>query len=309
MWKQGFMKKWFRSGYSTNKLGSFLSREDPKSTKFPILEGHPIAQEHAEGAVESHKTLKEKTRVLMKEFKIYRWNPDQPNKPYLQSYFLDLTTCGPMVLDALQTIKSEEDSSLTYRRSCREGICGSCAMNIDGTNTVACLRPIDADTTKPTTITPLPHMFVIKDLVVDLTNFYQQYRSIEPRLKTRKVPENGREFKQSPADRKKLDGLYECILCACCSTSCPSYWWNPEEFLGPAALLQAYRWIADSRDDYTEERLQALTEDETKLYRCRTIKNCTATCPKSLNPASAISKMKTMHLFSQPVDKVETIKY
>ncbi|CAL8163972.1 unnamed protein product [Prunus armeniaca] len=203
-----------------------------------------------------------------------------------------------MVLDALQKIKAEDDSSLSYRRSCREGICGSCSMNIDGTNTVACLRPIDADTSKPTTITPLPHMFVIKDLVVDLTNFYQQYKLIEPWLKTTKPPKDGREYRQSPSDRKKLDGLYECILCACCTTSCPSYWWNPEEFLGPAALLHAYRWIADSRDEFTEPRLQALTDDHTRLYRCRTIKNCTATCPKSLNPADAINKMKTRHLVS-----------
>ncbi|KAL2246594.1 UNVERIFIED_CONTAM: Succinate dehydrogenase ubiquinone iron-sulfur subunit 3, mitochondrial [Sesamum indicum] len=209
------------------------------------------------------------------------------------------------VLDALQKIKGEDDSSLSYRRSCREGICGSCAMNIDGTNTVACLKPIDADTSRATVITPLPHMYVIKDLVVDLTNFYQQYKSIEPWLKTKKPPPDGREYRQSIAERKRLDGLYECILCACCSTSCPSYWWNPEEFYGPAALLHAYRWISDSRDDYTEERLQALTEDKTRLYRCRTIKNCTATCPKSLNPANAINKMKTRHLLSQPVEETE----
>ncbi|KAK9904427.1 hypothetical protein M0R45_000725 [Rubus argutus] len=160
---------------------------------------------------------------------------------------LNLNNCGPMVLDALQKIKAEDDSTLSYRRSCREGICGSCAMNIDGTNTVACLRPIDADTSTATTITPLPHMFVIRDLVVDLTNFYHQYKLIEPWLKATKPSEDGREYRQSPADRKKLDGMYECILCACCTTSCPSYWWNPEEFLGPATLLHAYRWIVDSR--------------------------------------------------------------
>ncbi|CAB4283709.1 unnamed protein product [Prunus armeniaca] len=214
-----------------------------------------------------------------------------------------------MVLDALQKIKAEDDSSLSYRRSCREGICGSCSMNIDGTNTVACLRPIDADTSKPTTITPLPHMFVIKDLVVDLTNFYQQYKLIEPWLKTKKPPKDGREYRQSPSDRKKLDGLYECIVCACCTASCPAYWWNPEEYPGPAALLHAYRWIADSRDEFTEQRLQALTEDNMRLYRCRTIKNCTANCPKSLNPADAISKMKTRHLLSQPVERVEDQGY
>ncbi|CAL9001459.1 unnamed protein product [Prunus brigantina] len=261
-------KSWIRHGF--NRVARIVGRAaDPKKENFSVLEGHPVAQQHAEVALETHDT----------------------------------------VLDALQKIKAEDDSSLSYRRSCREGICGSCSMNIDGTNTVACLRPIDADTSEPTTITPLPHMFVIKDLVVDLTNFYQQYKLIEPWLKTTKPPKDGREYRQSPSDRKKLDGLYECILCACCTTSCPSYWWNPEEFLGPAALLHAYRWIADSRDEFTEQRLQALTEDNTRLYRCRTIKNCTANCPKSLNPADAISKMKTRHLLSQTVERVEEQGY
>ncbi|KAF7130480.1 hypothetical protein RHSIM_Rhsim10G0160100 [Rhododendron simsii] len=264
---------------------------------------------------EQRESIREKIQALQKELKVYRWSPDEPNrKPYLQSYFIDLSTCGPMVLDALQKIKAEEDSSLAYRRSCREGICGSCAMNIDGTNTVACLKPIDPHTSKPTTITPLPHMFVIKDLVVDLTNFYHQYklqpeitgmslhRLTEPWLKTRKPPPDGREHRQTPEERKKLDGLYECILCACCTTSCPSYWWNPEEFFGPAALLQAYRWISDSRDDFSDARLQALTEDKQRLYRCRTIKNCTATCPKSLDPAAAIHKVKARRLLSLPIE-------
>ncbi|VVA37053.1 PREDICTED: succinate dehydrogenase [Prunus dulcis] len=301
-------KSWIRHGF--NGVARIVGRAaDPKKENFPVLEGHPVAQQHAEVALETHDTVKKKEQLL-KEFKIYRWSPDHPNnKPYLHSYFVDLSNCGPMVLDALQKIKAEDDSSLSYRRSCREGICGSCSMNIDGTNTVACLRPIDADTSKPTTITPLPHMFVIKDLVVDLTNFYQQYKLIEPWLKTTKPPKDGREYRQSTSDRKKLDGLYECILCACCTTSCPSYWWNPEEFLGPAALLHAYRWIADSRDEFTEPRLQALTDDHTRLYRCRTIKNCTATCPKSLNPADAINKMKTRHLLSQPIERVEDQGY
>ncbi|XP_021752241.1 succinate dehydrogenase [ubiquinone] iron-sulfur subunit 3, mitochondrial-like [Chenopodium quinoa] len=270
-----------------------------KRDDFPTLEGHPAAQTHAEEAATSRRRVKQhatpttQAQPLPKEFQIYRWNPDLPNqKPFLQSFFVDLSTCGPMVLDALQKVKAEDDSSLSYRRSCREGICGSCSMNIDGLNTVACLKPIDSDITKPTTITPLPHMFVIKDLVVDLTNFYNQYKSIEPWLKTKKGPEDGREHRQSPKDRKKLDGLYECILCACCTTSCPAYWWNPEKYLGPAALINAYRWISDSRDDYTKERLQAITDDDMKLYSCRVIKNCTAACPKSLDPASAINKMK-----------------
>ncbi|KAL6502595.1 Succinate dehydrogenase [ubiquinone] iron-sulfur subunit 3, mitochondrial [Orobanche hederae] len=300
-------KNWFKKG--TKKVVDFVSKTDTKNGQFPTRKEHPAAQHHAEQVLQSHGTLRENIKaksMKKKEFKIYRWSPDNPHqKPFLQSYFVDLPNCGPMVLDALQKIKGEEDSSLSYRRSCREGICGSCAMNIDGTNTVACLKPIDTDTSRATMITPLPHMYVIKDLVVDLTNFYQQYKMIEPWLKTKRPSHDGREYRQSIAERKRLDGLYECILCACCSTSCPSYWWNPEEFLGPAALLHAYRWICDSRDDYTEERMQALTEDKTRLYLCRTIKNCTACCPKSLNPANAINKMKTRHLLSQPVEEME----
>ncbi|KAK9051197.1 hypothetical protein SSX86_027823 [Deinandra increscens subsp. villosa] len=284
-------RRWLSEGYK-KVVGGLVN---PKHKRFGVLEEHPVGQDHAQAAVEAQQNLQHNIKALKKEFKIYRWNPDLPSrKPVLKSYFLDLTTCGPMVLDALQKIKSEDDSSLSYRRSCREGICGSCAMNIDGTNTVACLKPIDTDTSKATYITPLPHMFVIKDLVVDLTNFYQQYKSIEPWLKTKKAAPDGKEYRQTPSERKKLDGLYECILCACCSTSCPSYWWNPEEFDGPAALLHAQRWISDSRDDYTEERLQTLTENDKRLYRCRTIKNCTATCPKSLNPARAIRQMEAM---------------
>ncbi|KAJ0975073.1 hypothetical protein J5N97_017038 [Dioscorea zingiberensis] len=280
--------------------------------EFPILDEHPIAKEKAQGIMKYYEKVSEWMKEKkgsgkepninvnkVKEFKIFRWNPDKPLKPFLQSYHVDLTSCGPMVLDVLQMIKAEKDSTLAFRRSCREGICGSCSMNIDGDNTVACLKPIEANTSKATMITPLPHMFVIKDLVVDLTSFYQQYKSVEPWLKTRKKPENGREYFQSPKDRKKLDGLYECILCACCSTACPAYWWNGEEFLGPAALLHAYRWIQDSRDDFEKERLQALTEDEKKLYRCRTIKNCTATCPKSLDPARAINAMRIRHQLGQ----------
>lgn len=196
-----------------------------------------------------------------------------------------------MLLDALLKIKNEQDPSLTFRRSCREGICGSCAMNIDGGNGLACLDFItqDSSTTK---IYPLPHMHVAKDLVPDMNNFYEQYRSIEPWLQTKSSedkPED-EEHLQSIDDRKKLDGMYECILCACCSTSCPSYWWNSERYLGPAVLMQAYRWIADSRDEFTSERLKRL-DDEFKLYRCHQIMNCTRVCPKGLNPARAIAKM------------------
>ncbi|URE00378.1 hypothetical protein MUK42_19429 [Musa troglodytarum] len=262
---------WFKHG-GASKAASFVGgvEESPLQVvdkNFPTLRGHPKAREHAELAAQ----LPEKTTT---EFRIYRWNPNEPRrKPFLQSFFVDLRTCGPMVLDALQKIKAEQDPSLSYRRSCREGICGSCSMNIDGNNTVACLKPVDADTSTATMITPLPHMFVIKDLVVDLTNFYRQHKLIEPWLKTKKPLEKGREYLQSPGERKKLDGLYECILCACCSTACPAYWWNQEAFLGPAALLHAYRWVSNSRDEYTKERIQGLTEDEDKLYRCRTIKH------------------------------------
>jgi len=199
-----------------------------------------------------------------------------------------------MVLDALIKIKNEEDPTLTFRRSCREGICGSCAMNINGTNTLACLCKIDDNLGKTTKIYPLPHMFVIKDLVPDMSNFYAQYRSIEPFLKRKDAVKFGeQQFFQSPDDRAKLDGLYECILCACCSTSCPSYWWNSDKYLGPAVLLQAYRWIIDSRDEFTKERLEKF-EDDYSLYRCHTIMNCATVCPKGLNPGLAIAEIKKL---------------
>jgi succinate dehydrogenase / fumarate reductase iron-sulfur subunit len=226
-----------------------------------------------------------------KTFHVYRWNPDAGENPRMDSYEVDLDTCGPMVLDALIKIKNEIDPGLTFRRSCREGICGSCAMNIDGTNTLACTKAIQ-DMPEDVKVYPLPHMPVIKDLVPDLTHFYAQYASIKPWIQTQTSPPT-RERLQSKEDRAKLDGLYECILCACCSTSCPSYWWNGDRYLGPAILLQAYRWIVDSRDESTGERLEAL-EDPFRLYRCHTIMNCTKTCPKSLNPAKAIAEIKKM---------------
>ncbi|KAJ3102140.1 succinate dehydrogenase complex, subunit B [Phlyctochytrium planicorne] len=228
---------------------------------------------------------------LIKTFKIYRWNPDKPaEKPTLQSYQVDLNQCGPMVLDALLKIKNEIDPTLTFRRSCREGICGSCSMNINGGNTLACLSRIDRDASKDTKIYPLPHSYIVKDLVPDLTHFYKQYKSIEPYLK-QKTPAPEKENLQTIADRKKLDGLYECILCACCSTSCPSYWWNSDVYLGPAVLMQAYRWMIDSRDQFGPERRAAL-QDAFSVYRCHTIMNCTRTCPKGLNPGLAIAEIK-----------------
>ncbi|KAL1922818.1 uncharacterized protein VTP21DRAFT_9194 [Calcarisporiella thermophila] len=225
-----------------------------------------------------------------KTFQIYRWDPDKPTeKPRMQTYTVDLNQCGPMVLDALIKIKNEDDPTLTFRRSCREGICGSCAMNINGTNTLACICKIERSA-KPVKIYPLPRMYVVKDLVPDLTHFYKQYKSIEPYLKQRSAPPE-KENLQSIADRKKLDGLYECILCACCSTSCPSYWWNSDEYLGPAVLMQAYRWMADSRDEFGPERREKLNNNMS-VYRCHTIMNCAKTCPKGLNPGRAIAQMK-----------------
>lgn len=232
--------------------------------------------------------------------KIYRWNCESnwqtqstdartTKKPYISVYPIKKTECGPMVLDALILIKDKQDSSLSFRRSCREGICGSCAMNIDGTNTLACLKPIDwnKNTIK---VYPLPHMFVIKDLVIDMTNFYAQYKSIQPWLISHA---GAAPSVQSKEDRQKLDGLYECILCACCSTSCPSYWWNSDKYLGPAILLQAYRWMIDSREssEAKQSRVSSLG-GPSRLYRCHTIMNCTNTCPKNLNPGLAIAEVK-----------------
>jgi len=227
----------------------------------------------------------------IREFRVYRYDPDGGENPRTDTYFVDLDDCAPMVLDGLIWIKNKVDPSLAFRRSCREGVCGSCAMNIDGTNTLACTKAMD-DIKDTVGVYPLPHLSVVKDLVPDLTNFYAQLRSIEPWLKTESAtPE--KEWRQSHSDREKIDGLYECILCACCSTSCPSYWWNGERYLGPAVLLQAYRWLIDTRDEATGDRLDNL-EDPFRLYRCHTILNCAQACPKGLNPAKAIAEVKKM---------------
>ena len=228
----------------------------------------------------------------LKTFKIYRYDPDTGANPRFDIYTLDLDKTGPMVLDALIRIKNEVDATLTFRRSCREGICGSCSMNMGGRNGLACTTAIE-DIKGDVQITPLPHMEVVKDLVPDLTHAYAQYASLQPWLKTVTPPPSGKERLQSPEDRAKLDGLYECILCFCCSTGCPSYWWNSDRFLGPAVLLQAYRWLADSRDEATGERLDQL-EDPFRLYRCHTIMNCANVCPKGLNPAKAIAETKKL---------------
>ena len=227
-----------------------------------------------------------------KTLKVYRWDPDTGENPRVDSYEVDLDKCGQMVLDALIHVKNEIDSTLTFRRSCREGICGSCAMNIDGVNTLACTRVI-SDIKRDIRIYPLPHTRVVKDLVPDLSQFYGQYAAIKPWMQTTSPAPNETERLQSKHDREKLDGLYECILCACCSTSCPSYWWNSDRYLGPAILLQAYRWIIDSRDENTDARLDEL-KDPFSLYRCHTIMNCTNACPKGLNPARAIAETKKL---------------
>lgn len=227
-----------------------------------------------------------------KNFIIYRYDPDTGENPRTDTFTVDLDNCGPMILDALIKIKSENDSSLAMRRSCREGICGSCSMNIDGKNGLACTTAI-ADIEGDVTVYPLPHQPVVKDLVSDLTNFYAQYASVKPWMQTEAPVSPDRERLQSKEDREKLDGLYECILCACCSTSCPSYWWNSDRYLGPAALLNSYRWINDSRDEATGERLDEL-DDPFKLYRCHTIMSCTDACPKGLNPAKSIAEIKKL---------------
>lgn len=216
----------------------------------------------------------------MSLFKIYR---NLKGKTRIDDFDINTTECGPMVLDGLMHIKNKLDKTLGFRRSCREGICGSCAMNINGKNTLACLTPIESKMT----IYPLPHMPIIKDLIPDMTNFYKQYADIKPWL----VSSNDNIIKQSPENRKKLDGMYECILCACCTTACPSYWWNSDKYIGPAVLMQAYRWISDSRDENTNERM-SYVNDAMKLYRCKTIMNCSNTCPKGLNPGQAVALLK-----------------
>ena len=248
-----------------------------------------------EGVVHNSKELADDPKKL----KIYRWDPEKNENPRIDSYEIDKKKCGPMVLDALVKIKNEIDTTLTFRRSCREGVCGSCAMNIDGVNTLACLKPIN-EVKNDIKIYPLPHMRVVKDLVPDLSNAYKQLESIKPWLDlnddtpsdVKKIAtKNIEEKKQSPKDRAKLDGKWECVLCFCCTTSCPSYWWNSEEYLGPAVLLQASRWINDSRDKKRKDRLENIN-DSMKLYRCQSIMNCTRSCPKGLNPAKAIADIK-----------------
>ena len=255
----------------------------------------PVNSRYMEVPGRKHAAPAGSTRA--KTFQIYRFDPDSGEKPRVDQYSIDLDRCGPMVLDGLIKIKNEVDPTLTFRRSCREGICGSCAMNIDGLNTLACTKSID-EIKGDVKIFPLPHMPVVKDLVPDLTNFYAQYAAVQPWLQTRTPAPPDRERHQSKEDQEKVDRPSACILCACCSTSCPSYWWNGDRYLGPAALLASYRWIVDSRDEATAERLD-MVEDSFRLYRCHTIMNCTEACPKDLNPARAIAEIKKLLLERQ----------
>ena len=277
------------------KTKSFIiesSDEVPRHTglrRFPVPRGFGAPKGSQIKAGRSWAAPEGATRV--KTFEVYRYDPDTGGNPRLDRFEVDLEDCGPMVLDALIWIKNKVDPTLTFRRSCREGICGSCAMNMDGTNWLACTREIsDLDT--PAKVYPLANMRIIKDLVPDLTHAYAQYEMIEPWLHT-DTPAPDRERRQAPEDREKLNGYYECILCFCCTSGCPSHWWNGDRFLGPAALLQAWRWLDDSRDEATGERLDKL-EDPFRLYRCHTILNCTRTCPKGLNPGKAIAEIKRM---------------
>jgi succinate dehydrogenase / fumarate reductase iron-sulfur subunit len=224
------------------------------------------------------------------KFKIYRYNPETDEQPYMRNYELDIEAGDMMLLDALLLIR-EQDDSLSLRKSCREGVCGSDAMNINGRNGLACITQLSS-LKQPIELRPLPGLPVIRDLIVDMTQFFKQYHSIKPYLVNNDPPPETERL-QSPAQRAELDGLYECILCACCTTACPSFWWNPDKFVGPAGLLQAYRFIVDSRDQATSERLDNL-EDPYRLFRCHTIMNCVDVCPKGLNPTAAIGKIKSL---------------
>jgi len=273
-----------------------LIKKSQQVSRWRILKRFPVSENFdasAKSRIQPGKTWPAPTSATrLQHFKVYRYDPDSDQSPHIDTYAIDRDDCGPMLLDALIKIKNEIDSTLTFRRSCREGVCGSCAMNIDGSNWLACTRSLD-EVAEPATVYPLNNMDVIKDLVGDQTHLFAQYESIKPWLRTETPAPSGRERLQSPEERAKLDGDYECILCFCCTSSCPSHWWNGDRFLGPATLLQAHRWLVDSRDEATGERLDEL-EDPFKLYRCHTILNCTRTCPKGLNPGKKIAEIKLM---------------
>jgi len=272
-----------------------IIRSSNQLPRFTFLKRFPVPRNFglsAASRIEGGRTWPAPSEARnIKVFNVYRYDPDSGRNPSLDRFEIDLDDCGPMVLDALIWVKNRIDPTLAFRRSCREGICGSCAMNIDGTNWLACTRFI-SETGDPCPVYPLPGLQIIKDLVPDLTHLYAQHEAVQPWLSA-KSPEPEAERIQSIEERQLLDGLYECILCFCCSSGCPSYWWNGDRFLGPAALLQAWRWLADSRDEAATERLDRL-DDPFRLYRCHTILNCTRTCPKGLNPGRAIAEIKKM---------------
>lgn len=280
-----------------NSFGAEPARDSNDQTKIFLESVNATVKgiQKANYVVEWDESITEEQKKSMKRFLIYRYDPSDPTDyPKYMSYWVDINKFMPMFLDAILYIKNTMDSSLSIRRSCREGICGSCAVNCDGLHTLACIYAFDRDLTKPSIITPLGHMFVLKDLVVDMTNFYAQYKSITPYLKRKNPkPEGSTEYLQSIEDREKLDGLYECVLCAACSTSCPSYWWHPDRYLGPAILQQAYRWIVDSRDEYTDERIEQISQD-VRLDDCQQIGMCTVTCPKGLNPQLSLENLINM---------------
>ncbi len=235
------------------------------------------------------------TQIRTLSLSIYRYNTEVSDKPFMQDYQIEIPAkSDPMLLTLLERLKAEQDPTLSYRRSCREGVCGSDGMNINGTNGLACITPLSQLKSDKIVIRPLPGFPVVRDLAVDMSQFYQQYERIEPYLQNNTVAP-ARERLQSPSERAQLDGLYECILCACCTSSCPSFWWNPEKFVGPAGLLQARRFLADSRDTATEHRLEKL-QDPFSVFRCRTIMNCTTVCPKGLNPSQAIGEIRKQML-------------
>lgn len=294
LFKPQFLKS-VNSATVQRSFGSVQYNEDKNDATSRLLESVSSTLKgitHVNYVLEHNDRLTAEQKKSMKRFLVYRYDPsEESDTPKYVSYYVPLNEIAPMYLDALLYIKNVLDPTLAFRRSCREGICGSCSMNCDGLHTLACIKPIDRDLSKPSIITPLGHMFVLRDLVVDMTNFYTQYKSIDPYLKRKSPKEEGaKEYYQSPEDRKKLDGMYECVLCACCSTSCPSYWWHPDKYLGPAVLMQSLRWIADSRDEFTQERIEQLTEG-IKLEDCQNIGMCTVTCPKGLDPRAALQEL------------------
>ncbi|XP_012216178.1 uncharacterized protein [Linepithema humile] len=300
----GFTNRLWSRGLARIRGSRSTSDKATKSAKTSLLakKASPSPKDAALAAdiaaVAACKTRLKPAKVepRLQTVRVYRWNPETPHvKPYMQQFSVDLNKCGTMVLDVLTLIKAQYDPTLSFRRSCREGICGSCAMNIDGVNTLSCITKVKESVEDPVVIYPLPHAYVIRDLVPDMEQFLEQFRKIDPYLK--RPGEDGflglRQILQSPRDRSKLDGLYECIMCACCTYSCPPYWWLGDKYLGPAVLLQAYRWVIDSRDMAHKERLAKL-RDFYSVYRCQTIFNCTKTCPKGLNPGKAIAQLKRL---------------